>query len=196
MPETLVNFDHFLGDKGKDKCKHKSENSPGRKATNWKGPAMDHWCGYQGECEVRPSQAKWVALYRVLRIAGCCPVGCDLTTPLHLAVIFTCSGHLVCVVSLVLEPWGRSSGWDGLDVQHCAMVTHPPSSLTISPGWERQGSPGKLSIPSMAWCTVGTQSIWPNGKYLPDKNDISVGHMLGKYSLAFPLPFRLNTIPA
>lgn len=33
-----------------------------------------------------------------------------------------------------------------------------------------------------------SQSIWPNGKYLPDKDDGSVGEMLGKYSLAFPLP--------
>lgn len=62
----------FLGDKGKDKCKHESENSTGRKATNWKGPAMDHWSDCQGECEVGPSRAKCAALYRVLRIAGCC----------------------------------------------------------------------------------------------------------------------------
>ena len=149
----------FLGDKGKDKCKHESENSTGRKATNWKGPALDHWSDCQGECEVGPSRAKCAALYRVLRIAGCCPLGCDLTTPVHLAMIFTCSGHLVCVVSLFLEPWERASGWDGLDMQHCAMVTSPSSSLTCSPGRERQGLPGKLSIRSVAWRTVGTHKV-------------------------------------
>lgn len=86
------------------------------------------------------------------------PLG-DLTTPVHLAMIFTCSGQLVCVVSLFLEPWERSSGWDGLDMQHCAMVTSPSSSLTCSPGWERQGLPGKLSIRSVAWRTVGTHKV-------------------------------------
>lgn len=138
----------FSGDKGKDPSKHKSRNSTVRKATNWTGSVMDHWPDCQGECEFGPSQAKCATLYcsQFSEWQDVVPVGCDLSTPRHLAMIFKCSGHLVCCFSFLgamgKVSWVRQTGYATLcHGAICILFTQDHTGMGgTGSAWEAQGS--------------------------------------------------------